>query len=58
MFDALGSGAHGPFWVFFGPCTWAVPIPDLFLVTQVGVEVAFEAGYVELEFFMFSDLVV
>ena len=43
---------------FIGPCTWTVSIPDLLLVTQVGVELAFEVVYVELEFFMLADLVV
>jgi hypothetical protein len=33
-------------------------IPDLLSVAQVGVELAFEAGYVEMEFFMLADLVV
>jgi hypothetical protein len=30
----------------------------LFLVWQVGVELGFEAGYVEVEFLMLADLVV
>jgi hypothetical protein len=38
--------------------TWAVSIPDLLLVVQVGVELVFEVVYVGLEFFMLADLVV
>jgi hypothetical protein len=37
---------------------WAVPIWDLFLVSQVRVELVLEAAYVEVEFFMLRDLVV
>jgi hypothetical protein len=41
-----------------GACTWVAPIRDLFLATQVSVELVFEVVYVELEFFMLADLVV
>jgi hypothetical protein len=37
---------------------WAVPIWDLFLVAQVRVELAFEAVYVDVEFFMLAKVVV
>jgi hypothetical protein len=53
----FGLGRLRAFWGL-SVYSYAVSKKALFLVQQVGVELAFEVVYVELEFFMLADLVV